>query len=81
MRSLKAGLAVLAIAATAGNSMAAEVKLISAIAIRASINELIPEFERKTGHKVTVKFELNPVVKKQVEGGEPFDRSARQRAR
>jgi molybdate transport system substrate-binding protein len=48
-------------------------KLISANAVRAAITELIPEFERKTGHKVSVKFELNPAIKKQIETGESFD--------
>jgi molybdate transport system substrate-binding protein len=52
---------------------AAEVKLFSAIAVRAVINEIMPDFEKKSGHKVSVKFEVNPVVKKQIEAGETFD--------
>jgi molybdate transport system substrate-binding protein len=51
----------------------AELKLVSANAVRAAISELVPEFERKTGHKVIVKFELNPAIKKQIEAGESFD--------
>ncbi len=51
----------------------AELKLISANAVRAVVTELVADFEKKTGHKVVVKFELNPVIKKLIEQGEPFD--------
>jgi molybdate transport system substrate-binding protein len=59
--------------AFAAPATAAELKLLSANAVRAAISELIPEFERRTGHKVVVRFELNPVIKKQIEQGEAFD--------
>jgi molybdate transport system substrate-binding protein len=52
---------------------AAEIRLFSAIAVRAVITEILPDFEKKSGHKVTAKFEVNPVVKKQIETGETFD--------
>jgi len=50
-----------------------EIQLLGAIAIRPAILALIPEFEAATGLTVAAKWELNPVVKKQIEAGEPFD--------
>jgi len=58
---------------TGSPSLAAEVKLFSAVAVRPAILDLIPAFEQRTGHKVEVKFEVNPAVKKQIEAGESFD--------
>jgi molybdate transport system substrate-binding protein len=52
---------------------AAEIKPFSAIAVRAVINEVMPAFEKTSGHKVTIKFDVNPNVKKQIEAGETFD--------
>ncbi len=68
-RSLVCGLVFMA----AGTAWSAELTLISANAVRSVITELVPAFERRTGHKVTVKFELNPAVKKLIEQGEVFD--------
>jgi molybdate transport system substrate-binding protein len=34
---------------------------------------LAAQFERQSGHKVTVDFEVNPAVKKRIEAGESFD--------
>ncbi len=54
-------------------TLAAEIKLFSAVAVRPAILDLIPAFEQRMGHKVEVKFEVNPTVKKRIEAGEPFD--------
>lgn len=50
-----------------------EVRLFGAIAVRPAVLAVISQFEVATGLTVTVKWELNPVVKKQIEAGEPFD--------
>lgn len=52
---------------------AAEIRLLSAVAVRAPLLALIPEFERKSGHKVNVSFDVNPKVKQQIAAGAPFD--------
>lgn len=52
---------------------AAEIRVLSAVAVRAPINAVIPDFERKSGHKVNISFEVNPKVKQQIEAGEFFD--------
>lgn len=52
---------------------AAEVKVLSSGAIVPIMNELIPQFERDTGHKVAIRYDFGPVLKRQIEAGEFFD--------
>jgi len=65
------GAAASALVATA--SHAAEIKLMSSGAVQAAILELIPQFERASGHKVTTDFDLPPSLIRKVESGTPFD--------
>ncbi|WP_083861451.1 hypothetical protein [Microvirga lotononidis] len=44
-----------------------ELKLLSAVAVRIAILELLPAFERESVRKVAVSFALNPAVKIQIE--------------
>ena len=48
-------------------------KLLSAVAIHAEIEELLPRFRRQQGVDVEVNYDLNPAVAKRVVGGEAFD--------
>lgn len=52
---------------------AAEITVLSGNGARAAISELSTQFERASGHKVTLKFAVNPEVKRRVEAGERFD--------
>jgi molybdate transport system substrate-binding protein len=52
---------------------AAEVKVLSAAALRPVMNELSPQFERATGHKLVIQFDVVGVLKRQIDAGEPFD--------
>ena len=52
---------------------AAEVTLIAPGGIRAAIQQLIPDFERKSGHKVNATFGSGGGTKERVISGEPFD--------
>lgn len=52
---------------------AAEISVLSAGGIRQPLDELIPQFERASGHKVTARFMGAPTVKAQIEGGAAFD--------
>jgi molybdate transport system substrate-binding protein len=38
-----------------------------------AFKEIVPQFERASGHKLTVRYAASPVVIKQIEAGEPFD--------
>ncbi len=51
---------------------AAEIKLICIPAWKASFESLLPQFERETGHKVTVRYAIFPDQKQPIEAGD-FD--------
>ncbi|GAA3112492.1 molybdate ABC transporter substrate-binding protein [Rhizobium viscosum] len=50
-----------------------QVRLFGAVAVRPVVLAVIPRFEATTGYKVAVRWELNPIVRRQIEAGEPFD--------
>lgn len=52
---------------------AEEIRVLSSIGIRTVIEDLAPQFEKTTKHKVTTVFDLAGVLKTKIEGGEPFD--------
>jgi molybdate transport system substrate-binding protein len=52
---------------------AAEVKVLSAAAMRPVMNELGPQFERATGHKLVIQFDVIGALKRKIDAGEPFD--------
>jgi len=52
---------------------AAEVKVLSAIAMRPVINELGPQFERASGHKLVLQFDTIGALRRKIDAGEPFD--------
>lgn len=53
--------------------MNGEIRLVGAIAVRPAILALVPEFRAATGLTVVPRWELNPIIKRQLEVGEPFD--------
>lgn len=63
---------MLLLAPSAG-SQAAEVQVRATGALSGAFNEIVSQFERTSGHKLTVKFAASPVVIKQIEAGDPFD--------
>src|SRR5262245_22097245 len=52
---------------------AAEVKVLSAASLRPVMNELGAQFERATGHKLVLQFDVIGVLKRQIDAGESFD--------
>lgn len=52
---------------------AAEVKVLSAGAMRGVMNELGPRFEQATGHKLVIQFGEVGALKRQIDTGEAFD--------
>jgi len=52
---------------------AADLKLLTAGAFKSVALELVPEFEKKTGHKVTVENDTAGALARRVGGGEYFD--------
>jgi molybdate transport system substrate-binding protein len=54
-------------------AIAADITLIAPGGIRAAVEQMIPAFEKKTGHKVKATFGSGLGTKAQVAKGEPFD--------
>lgn len=54
-------------------SHAAEIKAFITGAARGAYSEIVPKFERATGHKVVSQFDLPPKLLVKVDAGEPFD--------
>ena len=52
---------------------AADVKVLAGAAMRGVFGELVPQFERVTGHKVVVEYGGGGTLRKQIEAGEAFD--------
>jgi len=70
MRTIVAVATLLAATATAG---AAEIKTLITTAMEAAIVELVPPFERSTGHKVTVSYDPSGGLARRLRGGEFAD--------
>ena len=71
-RALVAGVASAAIAAAA-TAQAAEITVISTITVKSTVEELVPRFERRSGHKLAITFGGANALKREIEAGEPFD--------
>lgn len=66
-------LAVLCLLAGIGSAAAADLKLLTAGAYKPVALELVPEFEKRTGHKVTVENDTAGGLARRVADGEYFD--------
>jgi molybdate transport system substrate-binding protein len=75
MRTLSVVLLASALAVyTAGHAArAAEIKVLTAGAMRSVVDALLPEFEKQTGHKVVLDNGTAGGLAKRIEGGEVFD--------
>ncbi len=56
-----------------GLANAAEIKVLSSVGIKAVVDELAPQFEAATKHKVQITYDLAANLKRNIESGEPFD--------
>lgn len=55
------------------NMQAAELKVIAGGSMTGSLNELAPQFERASGHKLAIHFDSTPNIIARVASGTPFD--------
>jgi molybdate transport system substrate-binding protein len=69
-RAVAIGLGLVLAATTA---WAADLKVLSTIGAKGVLDELVPQFERDSGHKVAVQFATGAMLKKQIDAGETFD--------
>jgi molybdate transport system substrate-binding protein len=56
-----------------GMAQAAEIKLLASAALKAAYLELLPQFEKATGHKVTAAWSSSQVIQKRIAAGEVAD--------
>src|SRR5262245_2139647 len=68
-----AATAVVASALTAGAANAAEIKVITSVGVKAILEELAPQFERTTEHKLQITYGTSVPLKRQIDAGETFD--------
>jgi molybdate transport system substrate-binding protein len=52
---------------------AADINVLCSNAIIPIMNELSPQFERATGHKLAIRYEFGPVLSREIEAGAAFD--------
>lgn len=52
---------------------AAEITILASNGVKAAVVELIPQFERETGHKLKFTWGASNLLTKQIESGEAFD--------
>src|ERR1700692_5035387 len=64
----------LGLAAGSAAANAAEIKVLSTVALKAALDEeLLPQFARSAENKVTIKYGAAAALKQQIEGGEAVD--------
>jgi len=68
-----AGIACVILLAPIAAAEAPEVKLLCVVALGPALNELAPQFERTTGHRLAIRYGASPAFKQQIEAGETFD--------
>lgn len=73
LHMLAVKVAFIALLAQTAAATAAEVKVMSGAAMRGAFGELLPQFERATGHKIVIEYGAGTAFRKQIEGGEAFD--------
>jgi molybdate transport system substrate-binding protein len=56
-----------------GAASAAEIKVIASGATKEIINEILPAFEKNSGHKVAIEFTGTANIKKRISAGETYD--------
>jgi molybdate transport system substrate-binding protein len=73
MKTVKTAIVFVFIVASSMSAAAAEIKVLCTNGVRAVVDQLIPQFERTSGDKVTIQFEPSTQLKKRIDAGEPFD--------
>ena len=66
-------LALLCVLAAAGSAAAADLKLLTTTTFQPAVTALLPEFEKRTGHKVTIETDTASGLGDRMEMGEYFD--------
>jgi molybdate transport system substrate-binding protein len=73
LNTAAAAAGIMAIMACTTAAITAEVRVLCTGAARAALTELAPQFERASGHKLIVHYDLPPALISKIDAGEPFD--------
>jgi molybdate transport system substrate-binding protein len=73
IRLAAAGLAATILLSQTGFVKAAEIKVLSAVAMKPALDDLAREFERTSGHKVTLAYATAGIIRDRIRGGETVD--------
>ena len=73
MKLLFASTLAAALLLACAQSQAAELKVLSGNGAKAAVRELSSQFERATGNKIELRFEVNADLERKIEAGETFD--------
>ncbi len=68
-----AAILVLALTQSGVAAETAEIRVFSSAAPRGVLRELVPDFERTTGHRLAIHYEFAADLKRRIEAGDPFD--------
>ena len=66
-------LAIVLMLGGTGAAYAAEIHVLCSLGLKSVMEELAPQFERTSGHKVVVEYGLAAQFKQQIEGGKDFE--------
>jgi molybdate transport system substrate-binding protein len=72
-KALCFAIVVLAFIIIAPAAFAAEIKVMATNAVKEAVNDLVPQFEKVSGHTVKTIWDGTPVVAKRIAGGEMVD--------
>jgi molybdate transport system substrate-binding protein len=73
MRKIVARAAVAALLLAPAFASAAEIKVYSTVGVKSVLEELVPKFEKATGHKLAITWSTAALLTKRVEAGEQAD--------
>ena len=71
--TIAGALALVCMCGPASPASAADISLYASNAINAALGELVPQFERTSGHKVTMRLGVASALRKEIEAGAAFD--------
>jgi molybdate transport system substrate-binding protein len=71
--SAKFSLALALLGMAGSSAVAAEIRFLSAVALKPVMDTLIPDFEKSSGHKVTIGYGTVGALTERVQKGEPAD--------
>jgi molybdate transport system substrate-binding protein len=73
MKTLAFATFALAAMMSTGAVRAADLKVLASNGVKGTLEELAPAFERASGNKLAITFDLAAVLKRRIEAGEAFD--------